>query len=50
MEKRKPHYALTKIKAAFSDPARLNRTYTSKQGADQLEMDDEAVVAVISSA
>jgi motility quorum-sensing regulator / GCU-specific mRNA interferase toxin len=47
MEKRKPHYALTEIKAAFSDPAKLNRTYSSKQGADQLKMDDEAVVAVI---
>lgn len=47
MEKRKPHYPLSHIKAAFSDPAKLNRSYTSKQGADQLKMDDDAVVAVI---
>lgn len=47
MEKRKPHFPLADIKAAFADPARLNRTYSSKQGADALRMDDEAVVAVI---
>ena len=47
MEKRKPHYALTDVKAAFADPARLNRSFVSKQGASDLGMDDEAVVAVI---
>lgn len=47
MEKRKPHYDLTDIKAAFADPAKLNRTVTSKLGADGLNMDDEAVIAVI---
>jgi motility quorum-sensing regulator/GCU-specific mRNA interferase toxin len=47
MEKRKPHYDLAKIKAAFADDASLNRTYSSKQGADDLDMDDVAVVAVI---
>ena len=47
MEKLKPHYPLTDIKAAFSDPAKLNRTYSSRQGADQLRMDDDAVVAVV---
>jgi motility quorum-sensing regulator/GCU-specific mRNA interferase toxin len=47
MEKRKPHYLLRDIKAAFADPAKLNRSFASKQGADDLGMDDEAVVAVI---
>ena len=47
MEKRKPHYPLAKIKSAFSDPDFLNRTVSSKLGADQLGMDDAAVVAVI---
>jgi motility quorum-sensing regulator/GCU-specific mRNA interferase toxin len=47
MEKRRPHHALAAIKAAFADPAALNRTYTSKQGADALGMDDATVVAVI---
>jgi motility quorum-sensing regulator/GCU-specific mRNA interferase toxin len=47
MEKRKPHYDLDRIKAAFADPLSLNRTYSSRQGADDLDMDDEAVVAVI---
>lgn len=47
MEKRKPHYDLDRIKAAFADTASLNRTFSSKQGADELEMDDEDVVAVI---
>jgi motility quorum-sensing regulator/GCU-specific mRNA interferase toxin len=47
MEKRKPHYDLAEIKAAFADAASLNRTYSSRQGADDLDMDDAAVVAVI---
>lgn len=47
MEKLKPHYLLNDIKAAFADPATLNRSFVSKQGADELKMDDEAVVAVI---
>ena len=47
MEKRKPHYALENIKAAFADVSRLNRSFVSKQGADELGMDDDAVVAVI---
>jgi motility quorum-sensing regulator / GCU-specific mRNA interferase toxin len=47
MEKRKPHYALDTIKATFADAASLNRTFVSKQGADELDMDDYAVVAVI---
>jgi motility quorum-sensing regulator/GCU-specific mRNA interferase toxin len=47
MEKLKPHYELARIKAGFADTASLNRTYSSKQGADDLDMDDVAVVAVI---
>ena len=47
MEKLKPHYGLARIKAAFADPASLNRSFVSKQGADDLGMDDAAVVAVI---
>src|ERR1700719_4697044 len=47
MEKLKPHYELAKIKAEFADAAGLNRTYSSKQGADELDLDDAAVVAVI---
>ena len=47
MEKRKPHYALAEVKAAFADPATLNRSFVSKQGADALGMDDAAVVATI---
>ena len=46
-EKRKPHYTLADVKAAFVDAATLNRSFVSKQGADALEMDDDAVVATI---
>ena len=44
---RKTQAALCAHEDQGSDPAKLNRTYTSKQGADELKMDDEAVVAVI---
>jgi|ERR1700678_4191386 motility quorum-sensing regulator / GCU-specific mRNA interferase toxin len=47
MEKRKPHFLLRDIKAAFADPAKLNRSFASKQGADGLGMDDQAVVNAI---
>ena len=47
MEKLKPHYDLANIKVTFADTTSLNRTYSSKQGADDLDMDDTAVVAVI---
>ena len=47
MEKLKPSYDLAAIKAAFADAANLNRSFVSKQGADDLDMDDTAVVAVI---
>lgn len=46
-EKRKAHYPLDAIKAAFADPATLNRSFVSRQGADDLGLDDSAVVAVI---
>jgi motility quorum-sensing regulator / GCU-specific mRNA interferase toxin len=35
------------LKAAFADPACLNRSFASRQGADELGMDDSEVVAVI---
>ncbi len=47
VEKLRPHYLLTDIKAAFDDPARLNRSFVSKHGANALKMDDQAVVDVI---
>jgi motility quorum-sensing regulator / GCU-specific mRNA interferase toxin len=47
LEKRKAHYVLGTVKAAFADPKALNRTFSSKQGADELGMDDDAVVEVI---
>ena len=47
MEKRKPDHDLANIKSAFADPKTLNRTFTAKQGADALGVDDDAVVAVI---
>jgi motility quorum-sensing regulator/GCU-specific mRNA interferase toxin len=47
MEKSRQHYALAEVKAAFADPARLNRSFASKQGADRLNMEDGEVVAVI---
>jgi len=47
MEKQKQHYELADIKAEFADSGRLNRTSTSQQGADDLGMDEDEVVAVI---
>lgn len=47
MEKRKPHYLLRDIKAAFADPGKLNRSFASRLGADGLGMDDQTVVAAI---
>jgi motility quorum-sensing regulator / GCU-specific mRNA interferase toxin len=49
MEKLKPHYALAEIKTAFTDPLRLNRSFVSKQGADDLDMEDSEVATVIQS-
>lgn len=47
MEKRRPHYSLENIKTAFATPETLNRTFTSKQGARSLRMDDHGVIAMI---
>ena len=47
MEKSKPHFALANIKSQFADPARLNRTFLSRQSADDLGLDDDGVVAII---
>jgi motility quorum-sensing regulator/GCU-specific mRNA interferase toxin len=47
MEKRKPHFDLVDIKAAFADSATLNRSFVSKQGARALGIDDARVVATI---
>jgi motility quorum-sensing regulator/GCU-specific mRNA interferase toxin len=47
MEKRKPHYSLDVIKAAFADLNSLNRTITAADGADGLGMEDLDVVNVI---
>jgi len=47
MEKLKQHYELADIKTAFADPASFNRSYVSRQGADELDMDDSEVVAII---
>jgi motility quorum-sensing regulator/GCU-specific mRNA interferase toxin len=47
VEKLRPHYLLADIRVAFADPRTLNRSFVSKQGADTLKMDDQAVVNVI---
>jgi motility quorum-sensing regulator/GCU-specific mRNA interferase toxin len=47
MEKRRPHYSLDAIRAAFADAEKLNRTVTAEEGAADLGMDDLDVVAVI---
>ncbi|PPQ40797.1 type II toxin-antitoxin system MqsR family toxin [Rhodopila globiformis] len=46
---RRPHYPLSAIKAAFSDPRRLNRTMTAANGADDLGLDEQAVVDVVAA-
>ncbi len=45
--RRKPHYPLKTIKAAFADVTRLNRTMTAADGAEELGMDEQEVVDVI---
>ena len=45
--KRQPRYPLATIKAAFGDPARMNRTLTAAEGAEDLDMDEQAVVDII---
>jgi motility quorum-sensing regulator / GCU-specific mRNA interferase toxin len=44
---RQPHYPLSAVKAAFADVRRLNWTVAAANGADELDMDMEAVVEVI---
>ena len=44
---RQPHYPLKAIKAAFSDAAQFNRTMTAANGAEDLGMDEQAVIDVI---
>lgn len=46
-EKRLPHYSLDSIKAAFASTASLNRTFSAVAGAEDLRLDDAAVVAVV---
>jgi motility quorum-sensing regulator / GCU-specific mRNA interferase toxin len=46
-KRRRSHYPLKAIKAAFSDATRLNRTKTADKGAEDLEMDEHDVVGVI---
>lgn len=46
-EKQKPHYDLAAIKAAFADPARLNRSSVSRRGAFALNIDDSELVAIV---
>jgi motility quorum-sensing regulator/GCU-specific mRNA interferase toxin len=45
--RRRPHYPLSTVKAAFADAARMNRTMTATLGAEDLGMDEEAVVGVV---
>src|SRR6266851_1226213 len=44
---RSPRYRLATVRAAFADAARLNRTMTAAEGAEDLGMDEQAVVDVI---
>lgn len=46
-EKSSRYYSLARAKAAFADPARLNRTMTAAEGAQELGMDGQVVSAVI---
>jgi motility quorum-sensing regulator/GCU-specific mRNA interferase toxin len=48
-KRRQPRYPLKTIKAAFSEPARMNRTMTAANGAEDIGMDEPAVVDVIVS-
>src|SRR4051794_22922153 len=47
--RRQAHYPLKAIKAAFSDPTRMNRTMTAAEGAEDLGMDELAVIDVVAS-
>jgi hypothetical protein len=45
--RRQPHYPLNTIKAAFADETRMNRTMTAADGAEELGMDEQAVIDVV---
>jgi motility quorum-sensing regulator/GCU-specific mRNA interferase toxin len=47
--RRQPHYKLNAIKAAFPEPARINRTMAAANGAEDMDMDEQAVVDIITS-
>jgi motility quorum-sensing regulator/GCU-specific mRNA interferase toxin len=47
--RRQPHYQLRAIKAAFSEPARINRTMTAANGAEDIGLDEQGVVDVIAA-
>jgi 2-hydroxychromene-2-carboxylate isomerase len=49
MRGRTPRYSLARIKAAFADAARLNRTMSAADVAEEFGMDEQAVVDVIAS-
>jgi motility quorum-sensing regulator/GCU-specific mRNA interferase toxin len=45
--RRRPQYQLKAVTAAFADPTRINRTMSATDGAEDLGMDEQAVVDVI---
>jgi hypothetical protein len=45
----KPRYPLSQVKAAFPDAAHINRTMTATRDAEDLGMDEQAIVEVIAS-
>ena len=45
--RRQAHYPLKTIKTAFTEATRLNRTMTAADGAEELGMDEQAVVDVV---
>jgi len=49
MEKKKPHYSLSTIKAEFSVVGKLRMTFTATTNAEALGFDRAGVVAVIQS-
>jgi motility quorum-sensing regulator / GCU-specific mRNA interferase toxin len=50
VEKRKAHYSIEEIKAAFADPDTVQHiTSSARNGARELRLSDEDIVAVIQS-
>jgi motility quorum-sensing regulator / GCU-specific mRNA interferase toxin len=49
VEKLKPSYSLSALKAAFSDPAKLNMTVTASRDAMALNIDNSGIVAAIAA-